>query len=136
MIPCSLSISFLHLFIFFLSYLRHLPFLFKFLFYSLGRFLSCFLSSYMLFISTHHHHNHIIVFSLCPLEEKLHTYLTTWLSLCSVTIFYGSLTIFCLPKHHKQSETHKMCNLKINSHQQPTTVDCCSSVKIIVDIHQ
>jgi len=34
----------------------------------------------------------IIVFSLCPLEVNLHTYLTTWLSSCQVRIFFGFLT--------------------------------------------
>jgi len=34
--------------------------------------------------------NHeILVFFLCPLEVNLHTYLTTWLSLCPVGIFFG-----------------------------------------------
>ena len=38
-----------------------------------------FLPSYMFFIFAHHHlHHHIIVFSLCPLEVNLHTYLTTF----------------------------------------------------------
>ena len=45
-----------------------------------------------------HHHHHIIVFYFCPLEVNLHTYLTTWLSSCSVGIFFGFLTIFCLNK--------------------------------------
>jgi len=42
------------------------------------------------------HQHHIIVFFLCPLEENLHTYLSTWLSSCPVAIFYGFLIIFYL----------------------------------------
>ena len=97
-ITCSFSISFLHPFIFFLSYLRHFPFPFYVLVLLFTiRFLSCFLLSYMFFIFTHHHlHHHIIVFSLCPLDVNLHTYLTTWLSSCPVRIFFGFLTIFLL----------------------------------------
>ena len=48
---------------------------------------------YSLFSAPHHHPHTIIVFSLCPLEVYLHTYLTTWLSSCPVKIFLGFLTI-------------------------------------------
>ena len=68
----------------------------------------------------HHHNHHIFVFSFSPLEDKLHTYLTTWLSSCPVGIFFGSLTIIAKIKNHKQSATIKMCNSKINSHQPNT----------------
>ena len=52
-----------------------------------------------------HHHHHIIMFSLCPLEVNLHTYLTTWLSSCPVRIFFGFLTIIVNLKNHKQNGT-------------------------------
>ena len=56
------------------------------------------------------------VFSFCSLEENLHTYLTTWLSSCPVTIFFELITIFVNPKIINKSETSKMCNPKTNSH--------------------
>jgi len=40
-----------------------------------------------------------IVFFLCPLEVIIRTYLTTWLSLCTVRIFFRFLTIFCLKQN-------------------------------------
>ena len=52
---------------------------------------------YMLFNSApFHHQHHIILFSLCPLEVNLHTYITTWLSSCPVGISFGFVIIFCL----------------------------------------
>ena len=59
----------------------------------------------------------ILCFSLCPLEVNLHTYLTTWLSLCPMGIFFGFLTIIVNPKNINKRVTHKMCNPKIKSHQ-------------------
>ena len=70
------------------------------------------LSSFMLFDSHFTFSHHLIIsilfcsqvscliiitynfdFLFCPLEENFHTYLTTWLSLCSVTIFFELITI-------------------------------------------
>ena len=64
------------------------------------------------------YHHHIVVFSLCPLEVNLHTYLTIWLRSCPMRIFFRFLAIFYSKiKNHKQSATYKMCKLKIKSHQ-------------------
>jgi len=62
------------------------------LFYSLICSLLCSFSLIVpcLYFSMHHCHL-IIVFSLCPSEVNLHTYLTTWLSSFPVGIFLGFL---------------------------------------------
>ena len=93
--PPSLSIKFLYLFI--STFLAPFPFLlyscvllFLFGFYILLLSIICFNSAPL------HNHHHIIVFSLCPIKVNLHTYLTSWLSLCPVRIFFGFITIFCL----------------------------------------
>ena len=93
-----ISISFLHLFTLFLPLLHHFSSILYVivLFFSFSVFI-VFSFHYMLFISAHHDLNHhIIVFSLCPLLENLHTYLTTWLSSCPMVIFFRFVTIFCL----------------------------------------
>jgi len=59
----------------------------------------------------------ILCFSLCPLEVNLHTYLTTWLSLYPVGIFFGLSPYLLISKSLYKRVTHKICNLKINSHQ-------------------
>jgi len=66
-----------------------------------------------------HHQHHIIMFSLCPLEVNLHTYLTTWLSSYPVGIFFGFFIIFCLKsKPINKVQPIKMCDSKINSHRE------------------
>jgi len=76
--------------------------------------LSSYLAINFVFIIIHHLN---CVFSLCSFEENLHTYLTTWLSSCPVTIFTKSHHILLI-KIIIQSENPKnMCHSKINSHQ-------------------
>ena len=58
-----------------------------------------------------------LCFLFCSLKENLHTYLTSWLSLCPVAIFFEIITIIVNPKFINKRVTHKMCNPKINSHQ-------------------
>ena len=91
----------LHLFAFysFWFFLAPFPFVFKFLFifFSFGLSILYILNSVPL-----HHLHLIIVFSLCPLEVNLHTYLTSWLSSCLVEIFFGFLTIIVNLKNLNQ----------------------------------
>jgi len=58
----------------------------------------------------------ILVFFLYPLEVHLHTYLSTWLSLCSVQILFGFIPLIANLKTQKERVTHKMYNPIINSH--------------------
>ena len=70
--PCAIFIPFYDLVFFFFSFL--ISILFSFHLCSLN------------FAPRHL----ILCFSLCSLEENLHTYLTTWLSSCPMTIFIES----------------------------------------------
>ena len=81
------SISFLHLFTF--SFLFFTPLSIPF--YS---FLLFTIWSSIIFVSFCSSISHLIItlylcFSFCPLEVNLNTYLTTWLSLYPVGIFFG-----------------------------------------------
>ena len=109
--------SFLYLFI--SSFLAPFPFLlYSCVLIFLFGFSILLLSIICFNFEPHHHQHHIISFSLCSLVVNLHTYLTTWLSSCSVGIFFGSLTIFCLKqKLINKVQRIKMCNPKIYSQQ-------------------
>jgi len=88
----SSSISFLHPFLCLSSFCTTFPFPLYviMLFFYFGFHLSFFILCSFHFASYLYHHNHqICVFSLCPLEVNLHTYLTTWLSSCLMGIFFG-----------------------------------------------
>jgi len=56
------------------------------------------------------------MFSLCPLEVNLHTYLTTWLSLCPVGIFFGFFTILWLKSKTKNKVQTIKCAILKSTH--------------------
>ena len=100
-IPYSISISqSLHLCVFLSFSLRHSSII---IFICVWLSSSSYASFHVFYFRTFIIRITIFVFYLFLLEVHIHTYLTTWLSLCPMSIFFGSLTIIVNLKKLKQT---------------------------------